>query len=234
MTRNQSGKNNPMYGKENKWGHHSKETKEKLRKMSLEQFKNGISEETRKKLSEANKGEKNFWYGKKGENSSRYGKHCSKETKKKMSEASKGKKKSEETRIKMSKAKKGKHLSEERKRKLRLSTIKYLEKQFNDGFPMIPAIGKNEKAILDEIEELYNYKIIRQYKIKKLGYFVDGYIPKLNLVIEIDEERHFNIDGKLKEKDIERQKEIEKELNCKFLRIKDNKLNNCMFQGIRN
>ena len=66
------------------------------------------SEETKKKMSEANKGEK-------GPN---YGKHLSEETKKKLSEAQIGKHISEETKKKMSEAQKGKHLSEETKKKL--------------------------------------------------------------------------------------------------------------------
>ena len=91
------------------------------------------SEETRKKISEANKGENNHWYGKHlseetrkkisesnkgkhtGENNPMFGKHPSEETRKKLSEARKGEKHpmfgkhhSEETRNKMSEAKKGK------------------------------------------------------------------------------------------------------------------------------
>lgn len=60
-----------------------------------------LSEETKRKLSEANKGKKH-----------------SEESKRKMSEARKGKKKSEETKRKMSEANKGKVFSEETKRKL--------------------------------------------------------------------------------------------------------------------
>lgn len=65
------------------------------------------SEETRKRISEANKGNKNW-----------LGKHHSLETIKKLSEMQKGIPKSEETRRKMSEAGKGKVLSEEHKRKL--------------------------------------------------------------------------------------------------------------------
>ncbi len=83
----------------------------------------------------------------------------------------------------------------------------------------IISIGKNETKILNNLEFLFRYKIIRQYEID--GYFVDGYIPELNLVIEIDENHHFTIDNKLKKKDIERQKYIQNQLHCKFLRIKD-------------
>jgi very-short-patch-repair endonuclease len=76
--------------------------------------------------------------------------------------------------------------------------------------------GTHEKQILDELELSIGYKIIRQYAIK--GYFLDGYIPELNLVIEIDEEHH----KRQKEKDKERENNIKKELNCKFIRIDDN------------
>ena len=38
-------------------------------------------------------------------------------------------------------------------------------------------------------------------------------------MIEYDEKHHFNSDGTLKEKDIQRQKEIIDILGCKFIRI---------------
>jgi hypothetical protein len=99
------------------------------------------SKETRRKLSEAKKGENNYWYGKrkeqhprygikhseetkrkqsesmKGENNPNYGKSPSEETKRKQSEVKKGKKHSEETKRKQSEVKKGKKHSEESKRK---------------------------------------------------------------------------------------------------------------------
>ena len=52
---------------------------------------------------------------------------------------------------------------------------------------------------------------------------VDGYDEKNNIVYEIDEQQHFDISGNLKEKDKNRQNEIEKYLNCTFIRIKFNK-----------
>ena len=77
------------------------------------------SEETKTKISEANKGKH------KGENHYMYGKHLSDETKTKISEAKKGKYLSDETKTKISEAKKGKyhpmygkHLSEEHKQKI--------------------------------------------------------------------------------------------------------------------
>ena len=91
-----------------------------------------ISDETRKKLSEAHRGKKHYMYGKhhsdetrKKISESHKGKHRSDETKKKLSEWNKGKKLSEETRIKMSESRKGekhwlygKHHTEETRKKL--------------------------------------------------------------------------------------------------------------------
>lgn len=67
------------------------------------------SDETRRKISEANKGKNNYWYGK----------HHSEETKKKMSKASKGKSKSEEHKKKLSEANKGQKHTQERRKKIR-------------------------------------------------------------------------------------------------------------------
>ena len=73
------------------------------------------SEESKRKLSEANKGKKlseetkkKMSEAKKGKNHPMYGKKVSDETKRKMSEANKGKKFSEETKRKLSEANKGK------------------------------------------------------------------------------------------------------------------------------
>ena len=66
------------------------------------------TEETRKKMSEANKGENHPFYGK----------HHTEETKIKLSEANKGKHHTEETKKKLSEANKGKTLSYETRKKM--------------------------------------------------------------------------------------------------------------------
>ena len=48
---------------------------------------------------------------------------------------------------------------------------------------------------------------------------LDAYDSEKNVVLEIDEKRHF-INGKLKKSDLFRQREIEFLLKCKFVRIK--------------
>lgn len=80
-------------------------------------------------------------------------------------------------------------------------------------------IGQNEKRILDKLEQELSHKILRQHEIE--GYFVDGFIPELNRVIEVDEKHHFDKKDQLKSKDIERQNKISEKLGCEFLRIKD-------------
>lgn len=99
----------------------------------------------------------------------------------------------------------------EKKRQLRLKQIE------KDGGEVQK--GKNETKILDYFEILLGYKIERNFHI--IGYKPDGYIPELNLVIEVDEKHHFNAKGDLIKKDIERQNKIINKLNCSFLRIKD-------------
>lgn len=97
------------------------------------------SEETRRKISEANRGERNPHYGKhlseqhrrrisealKGERNHNYGKRLSEETRRKLSEACRGERNhnygkhlSEETRRNIGKAVKGRSLSEDHKRKI--------------------------------------------------------------------------------------------------------------------
>lgn len=52
-----------------------------------------------------------------------------------------------------------------------------------------------------------------------IGYWVDGYDKKKNVMIEYDETYHFNKNGTLKNKDIRCQKEIKKFLKCKFIQL---------------
>jgi len=122
-------------------------------------------EETRQKQSEAKLGEKNHWYGKKGEKHPMYGKMHTEETKQRMSEVRLGEKNhnygknmSEETKRKISEAQRGekgnmygKPHTEETKRKI--SEVQSGEKhpsskrvyQFLDGM-CIGSFGSTEEA----------------------------------------------------------------------------------------
>lgn len=62
-----------------------------------------------------------------------------------------------------------------------------------------------------------DYEVISQFPVFNGKYFIDWYIPELNIAIEYDEYYHKNN----KKADNERQEEIEKELGCRFLRHKE-------------
>ena len=71
-----------------------------------------------------------------------------------------------------------------------------------------------EQSILTKIRSIFsNETIIFQYHV--LNYRIDAYLPRHKLAIEIDELGHVD-----KINDQERQLAIEKELDCKFIRIK--------------
>jgi hypothetical protein len=120
----------------------------------------------------------------------------------------------------------------ERRRKIREARLKQIKK---DGY--FCQIGKNEKCLLDQQElddygifEKYDpipntqilksikYKILRQYPVA--GYVVDGYCPETNTVYEVYEPFHYKNEKKIN-KDLERQKRIQKHLNCLFIIIED-------------
>lgn len=58
-------------------------------------------------------------------------------------------------------------------------------------------------------------------RIMDLGYSLDYYEPKLNVVIEYDEPKHYNRNGELKSKDIKRMQNIKKYLQCRFFRYNE-------------
>lgn len=106
------------------------------------------------------------------------------------------------------------------KRKLRLSAIKRISDRYGQ---VSPNYNISACKIIDDYGKKHGYNFKHalnggEYYIDELGYWVDGYDEKKNVVIEFDEPAHF-VDGKLKEKDILRQKEIETLLKCQFIRL---------------
>lgn len=126
---------------------------------------------------------------------------------------------------KMKKSLLGRKHSDETKLKQRLSHINRLK---NNGW-ICPMHNKRACDFIDEYNKHNNYNFVHalnggEFYIKELGYFVDGYDKENNVVFEYDEKHHFEIDGNLKKRDIERMNEIKKLLNCKFIRYNE-KLN---------
>ena len=97
------------------------------------------SEETKREMSEANKGKIPWNKGKKGIF------HHSEETKREISEANKGKKASEDARRKNSKAHKGKKMSEEAKKKMSES---HKGKQVGEKNPMWGKSSPNRRKVM--------------------------------------------------------------------------------------
>jgi len=197
-----------------------------IHKKNSEAHKGKIqSKETKKKISEATEGENNPMFGKTQSKETRKKqsealKDPSKETRKKMSNSHKNP--SKEIREKMRLAKKGKNLSKETRKKMRISAIKRIENLIGQ---ISPNYNPEACKLIEEygIENSYNFRHAEnggEFYIKGLGYWVDGYDKNKNIVIEIDESHHFDFDGNLCIKDIERQQEIEDFLNCKFVRLK--------------
>jgi len=82
-----------------------------------------------------------------------------------------------------------------------------------ESLPKIELFGK---------ENGYNFQHALnggEVQIPNTRYFVDGYDSKKNVVIEYDEQHHFNKNGDLIQKDIIRQNKIIQEINCLFIRI---------------
>jgi hypothetical protein len=76
-------------------------------------------------------------------------------------------------------------------------------------------IGNHEKQILDLQEQKDNCKILRQAPI--IGYVADGYCPETNTVYEVYELRH----RRQITKDLIRESDIVKHLDCNFIKIWD-------------
>ena len=183
----------------------SAETLKKMSKAQKGKKMPPVTKETRRKLSEAGKG-----------------RVVSEETKIKISNSEKGKIVSKETRIKLGISKRKDNLSDETRRKMRESKLKRVEKLLELGQPLYPAIGKNEPYILDAVEKEFNISLFRQYHV--CGYFIDGYDFENKIAYEIDEKYHMSEAQIIK--DNYRQRIIENELGCNFIRIEDNRNGN--------
>ena len=98
----------------------------------------------------------------------------------------------------------------------------------NLRFKLHDVINAKEQTVLNSIKDPFEEEDMKmQYSI--LGYRIDFYFYKYKLVIEVDEwghgKRNFN-------EEIERQKLLEKELNCVFIRINPDEKNFNIYREI--
>ena len=188
-----SGKGHPRYGE-----HHSEESISKMRQNAIHLY-----------------GEKNPFYGK----------THSKDVLKKISKANKGKVLSDETKEKLSKVRRGVKKSNEHRRKLRIARIQYIQNNFGICFP---CFSSKACKYLDKLNKENGWELehalrVGEFRIKELGYWLDGYDRKRNIVVEYDEPFHYKKDGSLKEKDVLKTEEVKKYLGCRFFRYNESK-----------
>lgn len=155
----------------------------------------------------------------------------SKEHKKNLSLANIGKKVSIKTKKKLRMLKlgktsgmKNKKHSNETRRNMRISHLKRVRENILNGFQLTPWYNKNACKIMEKLNEKYNFNFVHamnggEIHLKDLGYFLDGYDNKNNITLEYYEKHHYDKNGKLKKKELNREKEIIKHLNCKLIRI---------------
>ena len=94
-----------------------------------------------------------------------------------------------------------------------------VDEYFSSKKELVVFTQRKEIRFLDILEETlkpFNIKGVRQYTVLK--YSIDYYIPSLNIAIEYDENNHNHYTYKQHEG---RQKEIEEEIGCIFIRVSD-------------
>ena len=98
----------------------------------------------------------------------------------------------------------------------------------NLGFKQHDVINTKEQTVLESIKNAFEGEDMQtQYSV--LGYRIDLYFHKYRLAIEVDELGH--VDRNLSN-EIERQKALEKELDCVFIRINPDEKNFNIFREI--
>ena len=98
----------------------------------------------------------------------------------------------------------------------------------NLGFKLHDVINTKEQTVLESIKNAFEGEDMQtQYSV--LGYRIDLYFHKYRLAIEVDELGH--VDRNLSN-EIERQKALEKELDCVFIRINPDEKNFNIFREI--
>ena len=107
-------------------------------------------------------------------------------------------------------------------------TVSSVEFKSRLGFKNQDTIMTQEQSILTKIREIFSAEGI-SYQHFVLGYKIDEYFLKCKLAVEVDKRGHNDRDL---ESEIERQKALERELNCKFIRINPSRENFNINNGI--
>lgn len=220
--RDYNGEKNPMYGKK-----HTLEIKEKISKINTGRI---LSDEHKEKISNKIKGKNHPMYGKKHTDESKNKircKHLGKTGLVGVNHPMYGKHHSIKSKLKISKSLKGKMVGDKNpskrqdvRNKMRLSRINDLKSKYGQIWPNY---NNNACKYFDKINDEFEWNLQHalnggEFYIKELGYWVDAYDKNKNIVVEYDEPKHFNVDGTLKQRDIDRMINIINLLKCEFWR----------------
>jgi hypothetical protein len=110
------------------------------------------------------------------------------------------------------------------KKKQRIARINAIEERYGQVFP---AYNIRACRFFEQFDRDFNTKgqhgtSSGEYYIKELGYWLDYINFGLNLIIEWDEEVHYDVDGNLEMRDVQRQKEIQEHFpDFRFVRIRE-------------
>ena len=103
-----------------------------------------------------------------------------------------------------------------------------MQSQKKLGFKLHDVINTNEQTIINPIKDKFEGENIQtQYRV--LGYRIDLYFHKYKFAIEVDELGHTNRNIN---NEIERQKALENELHCVFIRINPDEKDFKLFKEI--
>ena len=194
------GENNPMFGRT-----HTLEAREKIRAARLG---SKITEEVKQKIKEGTKAAMTLEVRNKmsvshtGKPSGMSGKKL----------AGKAKLHMKRIRVGQKPFLGGKH-SEETKKEMRLRTLKRIEQNY--GVTPQPFYNLDACYYFYLFDSYYNtqghYAVYGggEFLIKELGYYPDYINFDLKLIMECDEEKHYDQNGHLKERDVIRQKQIQ-------------------------
>jgi len=118
------------------------------------------------------------------------------------------------------------------RRKIRLSVLKHIRE--NIGTDLRPTFNPRACKYIDGLNQKHGWNLKHalnggEYFISDLGFWVDGFDQKRNIIFEYDEPKHYGVDGFLKERDVNRMTEIKNHLGCQFFRYneRENKFYEC-------
>lgn len=142
-----------------------------------------------------------------GKGNPMYGKRHTEEVKQFISKLNKG-----------NKSKSGQTTSDATRGKMREAAVKRISKYGIHSRNFNP----NGCKFMDSIRTEYEFQhALNGGEFSHAGYFADGYDKSKNVWFEYDEPHHFDFDGNLLKKDIDRMNIIKESLGCKVLRYNE-------------